>query len=121
MAAPNIVGVTSITGKTDVQAVGISATAITTNSSASGKVYKVNSLIVSNVDGINDADITADLFRSSVAYHIAKTITVPADSTLVLISKDNAIYLEEGDALRLTASVASDLEALCSYEIIDDA
>jgi len=38
-----------------------------------------------------------------------------------LITKENPIYLEEGDALRLTASVASDLQALCSYEIIDDA
>lgn len=121
MAAPNIVSVTSITGKTDVLAANTTATAITTNSAASGKVYKVNSLIVSNIDGVNDADITADLFRSSVAYHIAKTITVPADATLVVISKENAIYLEEGDALRLTASADGDLEALCSYEIIDDA
>ena len=121
MEAPNIVNVTSITGKTDVQSVGTSATAITTNSSASDKVYKVNSLIISNVDGVNDADITADLFRSSIAYHIAKTVVVPADATLILIGKENPIYLEEGDALRLTASVASDLQALCSYEIIDDA
>jgi hypothetical protein len=31
------------------------------------------------------------------------------------------IYLEEGDAIRCTASAAGDLQALCSYEIIDDA
>jgi len=119
MAAPNIVAVATITGKTDVLAVTTSATAITTNSASSGKVYKINSLVVSNVDGTNNADVTADLFRSSTAYHLAKTITVPADSTLVVISKDNAIYLEEGDALRLTASANSDLEAVCSYEIIE--
>ena len=116
MAAPNIVNVTTITGKTAVQAVTTSATAIVSNSAASNKVFKVNSLYVSNIDGTNAADITVDLFRSSVAYRIASTISVPADSTLDVISK--AIYLEEGDSLRLTASANSDLEAVCSYEEI---
>lgn len=116
MAAPNIVNVATITGKTAVQAVGTSAAAIVTNSASSGKVFKVNALYVSNVDGTNNAEINVDIFRSSTAYHIGKTITVPADATLDVISK--AIYLEEGDALRLTANAASDLEAVCSYEEI---
>ena len=116
MAAPNIVNVATITGKTAVQAVTTSATAIVTNSAASGKVFKVNALYVSNVDGVNNADINVDIFRSSTAYHVAKTVSVPADATLDIISK--SIYLEEGDSLRLTASVNSDLEAVCSYEEI---
>lgn len=116
MAAPNVVNVATITGKTAVQAVGTSATAIVSNSAASGKVFKVNALYISNVDGTNNADINVDLFRSSTAYHIAKTVTVPADASLDVISKP--IYLEEGDSLRLTASAASDLEAVCSYEEI---
>jgi hypothetical protein len=116
MAAPNIVNVGTIIGKTAVQAVGTSATAIVENTTASGKVFKVNALYVSNVDGINNADINVDIFRSSVAYHIGKTIVVPADATLDVISKP--IYLEEGDSLRLTANAASDLEAVCSYEEI---
>lgn len=116
MAAPNIVNVTTITGKTAVQSVGTSATAIVTNSAASGKVFKVNSLLVSNIDGTSAATINVDLFRSSTAYYIAYTITVPADATLDLLNK--AIYLEEGDALRLTASASGDLQAVCSYEEI---
>lgn len=116
MAAPNIVNVATITGKTAVQAVGTSATAIVTNSSGSNKVFKVNALYVSNVDGTNSAELTIDLFRSSTAYRIASTVVVPADATLDVISK--TIYLEEGDSLRLTASVANDLEAVCSYEEI---
>ena len=116
MTAPNIVNVATITGKTAVQAVGTSATAIVTNSASSGKVFKVNALLVSNVDGTNNAEITVDLYRSSTAYHIAKTVVVPADATLDVLSK--AIYLEEGDSLRLTANAASDLEAVCSYEEI---
>jgi hypothetical protein len=119
MVAPNVVGVTSILGKTDVQSIGLSATAITT--CATDKVYKINSLIVSNIDGVNTATVTVDLFRSSVSYAIASTIAVPADTTLVVISKDMGIYLEEGDAIRCLASATGDLQALCSYEIIDDA
>ena len=118
MAAPNIVDVTTITGKTAVQAVTTSATAIVTNSAASNKVLKINSLVVSNVDGTNAADITVDVFRSSTAYELASTITVPADASLVVISKETSIYLEEGDSLRCTASADGDLEAVCSYEEI---
>lgn len=116
MAAPNIVNVTSIYGKTAVQAVGTSATAIVTNSAGSNKVLKINALYVSNVDGTNNAELTADLYRSSTAYRLANTVVVPADATLDVISKP--IYLEEGDSLRLTANAAGDLEAVCSYEEI---
>lgn len=118
MANPNIVNVTSILGKTAVLAVTNSATAIVSNSAASNTIVKINSLTIANVDGVNSADITVDLFRSSVAYRLANTIPVGADSSVVVISKDNAIYLEEGDSLRCTASANSDLEAVCSYEII---
>lgn len=117
MAAPNLLAPSTITGKTAVQAVTTSATAIVTNSAASGKVIKVNALYVSNVDGTNNADINVDVFRSSVAYHVAKTIVVPADATLDVISKP--IYLEEGDSLRLTANANSDVEAVCSYEEVE--
>lgn len=116
MAAPNIVNVTTITGKTAVLAVTTTATAIVTNAGSSGKVLKVNALLVSNVDGAASAEVTVDLFRSSTAYHIASTVTVPADATLDVLGK--SIYLEEGDSIRLTASADGDLESLCSYEEI---
>jgi hypothetical protein len=118
MAAPNIVNVSTILGHTDVLAATTSATAIVTNSGSSGKVLKINSLLISNIDGSNLADITVDLFRSSVAYPLASTVTVPADATLVVITKDSAIYLEEGDSVRLTASANGDLVGICSYEEI---
>ena len=119
MANPNIVNVTSIYGKVAGQAVATSAAAIVTNSSSSGKILKINSLIISNVDGTDAADITATVYKNqSTEYHLAKTVSVPADATLVLISKDTSIYLEENDSIRLLAGAASDLEAICSYEEI---
>ena len=116
MTAPNVVNVATITAKTAVQAVGTSAAAIVTNAASSNKVFKVNALYVSNVDGSASADVNVSIQRSGTDYHIAKTINVPADATLDILSK--AVYLEEGDALRLVASSASDLEAVCSYEEI---
>ena len=115
MTAPNVVNVATITGKTAVQAVGTSATAIITNAAASATVLKVNALYVSNVSG-SAATITADVYRSSTAYRFAYTINVPVGQTLDILSK--SVYLEEGDTLRLTAGTASALEAVASYEII---
>jgi hypothetical protein len=103
-------------GKTAVLVVTTSATAIVTNTAASGKVLKVNALYVANVDGTNNASVDIDIFRSSTAYRIAYTVVVPADATLDVINKP--LYLEEGDSLRLTANAANDLEAVCSYEEI---
>lgn len=116
MAAPNIINATTVNGKTAVQQITTSATAIVTNADSSDMVLKVNALYISNVDGTNDATVDIDVYRDSAAYHIAKTITVPADTTLDVLNK--MIYLEEGDTLRLTAGTASDLEGVCSYEEI---
>ena len=116
MAAPNLVNMTTLTGKTAVMAVTTTATALITNAAASGKVLKVDQLLVTNVNGSANATVNVDIFRSSVAYDIAFLMTVPAGATLDIIS--NRIYLEEGDSLRLTASVNSYLEAVASYEDI---
>jgi hypothetical protein len=116
MAAPNIVSIATINGRTAVANVTTTATAIITNSAASNKVFKINTLIIANIDGVNVCDITVDLFRSSVAWAVANTITVPADASLVVISKENTIYLEEGDKITALASANSDLEIVVSYE-----
>jgi hypothetical protein len=118
MAAPNIVNVTTITGKTSVLLPTTVATSIANNIASSGEVFKINSLIIANINGTAVADATVDIFRSSTAYRIASTVTIPADASLVVISKENVIYLEEGDDLRITASANSYLSAVCSYEEI---
>lgn len=119
MANPNLAEVTTITGKTDILAITTAQTAITTNAAASNKIYKVNTLVISNIDGTNDATINAAIFRSSTTHYFAYQISVPADSTLVLIAKDAQMYLEEGDSIRLSASANSDLKGFCSYEILE--
>ena len=130
MANPNIVSVSSIKG----ESVGFNLSATTTTTLmtvASDKVVKINRITVANVDGTNAADVTVSItksnftpdgisnFDTSGTFFIAKTISVPADSTLVLL--DTPIYLMEGDVLKGGAGAASDLDLFVSYESIDDA
>ena len=123
MAAPNIVNVTSIYGKSAVVDLSTtSATAVLSNAASSGKVFKINSLIVSNVDGTSAADITVSYYSAATiggtATQIVSTVSVPADSSLVVIDKNTSIYLEEDKSIGATAGSASDLKVLISYEDI---
>ena len=125
MANPNLVNVTSIYGKVDGHALTTDAID-NANSSVitcgADQLYKINSIIVANVDGTNsvDIDIAVNL-ASDARFYLAKTVALPADSTLVVIGKDSPIYLEEGDELEARASAASDAELVVSYEILNDA
>ena len=118
MASPNIVGVKSIYGKTNVLQCSTSQVAIVTNTASSNTVVKINSLIIANKQGGSSYDCNVAIYRGSTLYYIASTVSVPADATLVAIAKDANIYLEEGDQLRVWASSNSVLDAVCSYEII---
>ena len=118
MANPNIVNVTTIQGKVAGAAVTTSAAALVTNASSSGKILKINALSIANISA-SAASINVDVYKNqTTAYRLAYTITVPANATLVVISKDTSIYLEENDSLRITASANTALEAVCSYEEI---
>ena len=123
MAAPNIVNVTTITGKSAVvDLTTTSATAVVSNAASSGKVFKINSLVVSNVDGTNAPDITVSYYSEAdiggTATEIVSTVSVPADASLVVIDKNTSIYLEEDKSIGATAGAANDLKVIVSYEEI---
>jgi hypothetical protein len=110
MTAPNMIFPKSIIGKTAVQAVGVSATAIIT--AASNTVVKVNALYVGNVDTTTSYKLTVTVRSTRMAYQVI----IPPNAGLDVLSK--SIYLEEGDTLSLTADTAAKLEAVASYEVI---
>ena len=123
MAAPNMVNVTSIIGKTaTANLTTTNATLVVENVAASGKVLKINTLIVSNVNATTNRTITISFYSEDniggTATQIASTVTVPADASLVVITKDTGIYLEEDRSIGATASSANDLKVVCSYEEI---
>lgn len=122
MANPNIVGVTDIRGKTAGIALTTSAAAIVNNAAASGKVFKINMLSVSNVDGVSDATVTVNYYSQDdlggTARKLADRIAVPPGVTILVIDKDHPLYLEEDRSIGALASLAGDLEVVASWEEI---
>jgi hypothetical protein len=119
MSNPNIVNVTAIYGQVSGTALTTSNANIIVNTAASDKVYKVNAILVSNVDGANSVALTLGLFDSSanIRARLGSTISVPADSTLDFLNK--SIYLNEGDYIFANASANSSLEIVASWEEIN--
>lgn len=118
MTAPNLKSPTAVTGKTARYAVTKSLAAVLENAAASNKVLKVNSIFCANVDGVEIADISISIYNGTTDFYIAKTISVPADATQLISTKDTYFYLEEGDSIRAIASAVSSLELVIGYEEI---
>ena len=132
MAAPNIVNVTTITGVTTFHA-GIAVTTggrgslgittVVSNAAASGKVLKINSLSAAGVG--KTTGVTLNYYNhvnhasAGSTVSLGTTISVPTFSTLVVISKDNSIYLEENTSLGIFAQPnTGSIDVVCSYEEI---
>ena len=103
MANPNIVNVTSIVGNSLSVAVGTSATQLASNAASSNKVFKINSIVVANIDGTSAADITVNIYSAAAlggtAIAIASTISIPADASLIVTDKTTTFYLLENQSI----------------------
>lgn len=124
MAAPNIVGISTLVGVTTMRSLGdTSATTIVSNAADSNRVYKINTIMIANIDGTNAADITVAIHDQDngggTGTKIANTISVAADSTLILVDKASSFYLEEDRSIVATASAGNDLAVTISYEDIE--
>lgn len=123
MAAPNIVGVTTITGKTSTTSLTTTAsTSILSNAASSNKVLKVNTIVVSNTDGTNAVNFTLSYNTAAAGagtnVEMVSTVSVPANASLIALDKSTSIYLEENTSLTATAGTASKLKVTVSYEDI---
>ena len=136
MAAPNIVNVTTITGISTFIA-GINTggdggaitenpagvTTIVANASGSGKVLKINSLVAAGVG--DTTGVTVNIYDKATAtgaantVSIASTISVPTFSSVVVIGKENSIYLEEDRSLGVYCQPsAGSINVVVAYEEI---
>lgn len=126
MAAPNIVSVTTIYGKTAyLTPSDTSANVLLANSASSGKVLKINQIVAANVDGTNAVDVSVAVNTaaagSGTSYPIVSTVAVPADASLIVVDKTTAIYLEEDKSIVVTSGTASKIAYTISYEEISAA
>ena len=126
MANPNLLQASTVVGNTSTYLISSTAnpfaTALVNNAASSNKVYKINSIVVANVDGSAAADITISIFSQDdlggTGTAICSTVSVPADATLVVTDKNTTFYLLEDKSIGATASAANDLVVTCSWEEI---
>lgn len=121
MANPNLVNVGTINGNSSqVSLANTSANSLINNASSSGKVYKVNSIVVSNTNGTSAANITINIYSAAslggTAYAIASTISVPANASLIVTDKTTTFYLLENQSVGATAGTANYLTVTASWE-----
>lgn len=115
MTAPNIVAVTTITGRVVTVALGATTTDIVANAAGSNKVFRLGGLIVANPTG-DPVPLSLSLINASPAYTAAlvSKLVVPGNASLrVPVGKIN---LEEGD--RLTGIGGNVLQATATFEEI---
>lgn len=129
MANPNIVAVTTIYGKTDYLAPsGTTAVVLLPNTSSSGKVFKINQIVVSNGTA-SAANTTVSIYTNGgvakgsapsggTAFPVVNTISVPAYASLIAVDKTTAIYLMEDTSITITSGTGSALTYSISYEDI---
>lgn len=123
MAAPNIVGVTTITGITTCAALSTTPQVCISNTVGSNQVFKINNILIANKDGTNAANVFVKFHHASsvgggVSFTIAHEISVAADTSLVVLDKASAIYLEENKSITAYASANDDLDFIASFEKI---
>jgi len=117
MAAPNIVNVTTIFGKTQYQQLTATMSNVITNGATSGNVLKVNDILIANYT-TSSIQTNVAIGRGTSIFYLAGNMTIPGTSTLVVTAKDTAIYMEEGDYMQANASSATAAQITTSYEVI---
>jgi len=130
MANPNIVSVTTIYGVTTyLTPSATTAVVLLPNAASSGKVYKINEIVATNVNGSSAVNTTVSIYTNGAvaqgsapsggtAYPIASTISVPANAALIVVDKTTSLYLQEGTSISVTSGTASGITYSISYEDI---
>jgi hypothetical protein len=128
MASPNIISISSMYGKTTYLTPSVNTNVVLlANAASSSKVYKVNNILATNVDGTNAINATISIYSNGgvaqgsapsggTAYPLIYLVSVPAGAALALL--DKSIYLEENTSLVVTSGAASKINYSVSYEEI---
>lgn len=123
MANPNILGSTSVVGNNKLQVLSTtSSTQIISNGSGSNKIFRITSLIAANVDGTTTYPVTINHYSAAAlggtAYAIVSTLNIPADSAVIILDKNSAIYVKEDQSIGATADTADKIVITASWEEI---
>ena len=123
MANPNIVSVNSIYGNTTGFALTTTLTnVLLANATASGKVYKIESILVSNITSAA-TNLTCQFHTAAngtggSSFALANVISIPSSASLNLIDKTSTFYLMENQSIIGGASANTALQIVIAYEDI---
>jgi hypothetical protein len=117
MAAPNLLTSTQILGKTTIFDSTTTLSNVIVNADSSGNLIKIDSLTISNF-GASAISSNVIMRRGAARGYVIGTTTVPAFSTLTVIARDTALFLEEGDYLQANVSANFTSQIVMSYEVI---
>lgn len=114
MANPNMLNVTSIKGYTIGNFTGLSFGTFLENPTSSGKVLKITNLTFTS-NGSSTTTQRLWIYDQNDSLVVSIFIApIPLNTTVVIVSKDTAIYLTEGQKIKAT----TDIHLMCSYEEI---
>jgi hypothetical protein len=116
MANPNVLVATSLIGRTVYSNVTTALSNVVQNSSASNKSLRLVNISLAGIDAVISPNVTIGVVRANVLNYIVANITIPIKSTVIIAGKENNIYLEEGDDLRMVASANNTVWATVTYE-----
>lgn len=122
-ATPSLINASAINGVTDaVKPSTTSETSILSNASASGIVYRITKMTVTNID-------TSNAVACTIAFHTAaalggstnemcSAVQIPANSTLEIVKDGGVFYLNPDQSLGITAGSSNKLVVVYSGEKI---
>lgn len=122
MAAPNLIGATTINGVTaGAVLANTSALSVISNPASSGKCLKVNTLNVANY-GASTANVTVSYYTGAnaggTALALLSNAVIPPGTTMTVIDRSTQYYLQEDTSIGATAATGNTFVVTVSYEDI---
>lgn len=122
MANPNMLTITTVTGKTDPVTLANTGTfSIANNAAASGQIWKLNTVLFVNY-GSEAANVALNLYPSAALAGtptpLANNLTIPVGASLVAIDKSSSLYLLEDKSIGASASTGNTVSVFVSYEVL---
>ena len=128
MANPNILTATTALGTTTyLTPSAITPVVLVPNPAASGKVFKINSIVAANVNGSASVTTTVAVYTNGAVaqgsapsggstFPVVSVVQVPANASLIVVDKTTQLYLQEGTSIVVTSGTASGITYVISYE-----
>ena len=124
MAEPNIVNVALINANSNYMTLSTtSEIGLLSNPDSSGKVYKVNVIMVANREtNANAVNVSVNVYSAAAlggtGTYLTNLISVPGYSTLVILDKSSSFYLQEDKSIGIKSGTSNGLTVVTSWEEI---